>query len=129
MLTQSCTSFGAILGGRAALAEEVGMSPTEFDEVFAELEKSGLAAADFGSRLVFLTFMAEDDPLANECAAKGRGRIVGDLPDCELRQRIAATCFRHGGNFADDFLTAVEDIGGVDIEEPLHEIVPVLRRS
>jgi excisionase family DNA binding protein len=78
MMSRSCTSFGAVVGGRAALAEETGVEAREFSEAFAELERAGLVLAEWPARLVFLTFMPEDDRPSNESAAIGRGRMLGD---------------------------------------------------
>ena len=117
MLNRRCTSFGAIPGGRAALAEECGADPKEFSEAFTELESSGLVVADWTARLVFIEFMVEDDPPSNASVATGRGRMLGDLPECDLRRRIAATCFRHAGAFGDEFTEAAANFGGLDVDE------------
>ena len=114
MLSRSCTSFGAVVGGRGGLAEECGVAEREFSEVFAELEKSGLLVADLGNRLSFIGFLSEDDPPANASVAVGRGRMLGDLPECPLRQFIAATLVRHAGKYAEELAGAAENIGGLD---------------
>lgn len=129
MMSRTCTSFGAIVGGRAALAEEVGLTAAEFNEPFAELEKSGLVLADFRSRLTFISFMAADDPPPNQRVSIGRGRMLGDLPECDLRRRIAAACVRHAGAFADELAAAAANFGGLDDVEELLGIAEGRGRS
>lgn len=117
MLCRSCTSFGAIVGGRAALAEETGVDAAEFSGAFADLEKAGLVLADWKARLVFVGFMAEDDPPVNKNMAIGRGRMLGDLPACDLRRAISATCLKFAGPWADDLENAAVNFGTLDADE------------
>jgi len=125
LLCRSCTTFGAILGGPGALAEECGGADSkEFSEAFAELEKSGLVEADWQNRICFVTFVPEDDPPVNENMAKGRGRAVGDLPDCNLRRKIVAEILKHAGPWADEFSKAAANFGGVDTDEEPQEDEP-----
>jgi hypothetical protein len=129
MMSRTCSSFGAIVAGRAALAEEVGLTAAEFAEPFAELEKSGLVLGDFRSRLVFVTFMAQDDPPPNEKVAIGRGRMLGDLPSCDLRRLIAAACVKHAGPFREQLAEAAANFGQIDDVEELLEIAEGRGRS
>lgn len=117
MMSRSCTSFGAIVGGRAALAEECGVDAKEFAEAFSDLEKAGLVLADWTARLVFVTFMAEDDPPQNTSVAIGRGRMLGELPECNLRRRIAATVLRFAGPYAEELENAAVNFGPLDADE------------
>jgi hypothetical protein len=122
MMSRTCTSFGAITGGPTALAEEVGVTTAAFNEAFAELEKSGLVIADWRARLVFISFLVEDDRPSNEKAAIGRGRMLGDLPECDLRRRIAAACIKFAGPFREQLAESASNIGQLDDVEELLDI-------
>lgn len=83
---------GLLLAGTGALADEWKGPVSEFKEVFAELQTSGLCQADWEARVVYvvplLTEMVCNRPNGPSQAA-AFGTVVFRLaPDCELTRRV-----------------------------------------
>src|SRR5262249_18449206 len=73
--------------GEAALAEALGWPVKGLRAAFAELEKAGLAKADWQARLVFLPTAWEHDRPRNPDSVLGWRRQLEELPDCDLKHQ------------------------------------------
>lgn len=81
---------GAIPCGRAGLAEALGWELDDFQRCWAELEREGMAVADWKARLVWLPKALEINPPASPNVVKRFAEHFALLPDCEVKDRIRA---------------------------------------
>ncbi len=79
---------GLFRAGRAALAESVGWSADQFDAAWAEIEAQGMALADWNARVVWVPGAARyNPPESPNVAAAWRAALVGEIPECPLRDK------------------------------------------
>lgn len=78
---------GVVRVGPAALAEAMGWDVARCRAALAELASGGLAEVDERTRLVWLP--AERRPPANPNVATSWRRLLEELPESDLRQRLA----------------------------------------
>ena len=91
--TRRLSVAGVSNTGLATLAEDLGWETTDVKRCFAEMDESGgngLAIADWGARIVYLTGalkQIENLPNSPQTAVTWR-RDINGLAGCELRRRI-----------------------------------------
>lgn len=79
---------GVIARGRAALAEVLHWDDDEFNRAWAEVEKAGMAVADWGARLVWLPKAIEHNAPQSPNVVLAWERAWDELPECNLKRRI-----------------------------------------
>lgn len=99
---------GVVVGGPAALSEQLGWPVERFREGFAELLSRGLSVrADFDARLVWLTKAIKRWPPQNPNMVKGWSETWEDVPECpmkhEIWQALRESCERWPEPFAEGF--------------------------
>jgi hypothetical protein len=85
---ESCAIPGAIVAGRAQLAEALAWPLQDFDRCYAEVAAEGMSVADWGARLVWLPRGLYENPPANPNIVKSWAPVFRTLPDCHLKARI-----------------------------------------
>lgn len=78
---------GVIIGGDAALAEQIGWTVERFQERFRELVTNGLEVAREG-RIVWLKNALKYQPPANPNMIKGWSKTWDDVPEGQLRSEL-----------------------------------------
>ena len=98
--------------GQRALAEQLGWSLAKFQKGFAELERCGLAEADWQVGVVFVPDALHVEPPANPSVVKGWKSSWSEIPECPLKAKVAALYWAHcedrGTTFLDAFIEATE---------------------
>lgn len=79
---------GVIVGGSAALAEHLDWTRDELLAAFSELERRGIAEADWRARLVFVPHLLRRNRPANPNVVKHQRKFFDRLPACDLKTRI-----------------------------------------
>jgi hypothetical protein len=97
---------GVVVARLGGLAEALGWSREDIAEAWAELEREGLAEADWAAGLVWVPWACHD-PGAPPVARAWR-EALEDAPECPLRDRIVAAIgvrvTARGGLWADAWL-------------------------
>lgn len=78
---------GLIALGRAQLAEELEWTQRKVDAAFSELQRLGMAQADWTARLVWLPRAAEHNQPESPSVVKAWAAQLRELPECELRSQ------------------------------------------
>lgn len=81
---------GVICAGKAALAEAIGWSLTDWSRCFSELESRGMAVADWEARLVYLPAALSHNEPANPNTVRSWRNEWQMVRACPLRDRIVA---------------------------------------
>jgi uncharacterized phage protein (TIGR02220 family) len=80
---------GVVVGGPAALAEQMGWSAERFRQGFAQLLAKGLSVrADFDARVVWLTNGIRRWPPQNPNMVRGWSETWEDVPECPMKHEI-----------------------------------------
>lgn len=79
---------GAIVSGKAGLAEDLSWSPEDLARCWAELEREGMAEADWVAKLIWLPGAPAHNLPQSVMVAVGWGTAWRSLPDCDLKWRI-----------------------------------------
>jgi hypothetical protein len=79
---------GAIPAGPAALSESLRWPLAGFRLAFAEVEREGMAVADWEAGLVWVPKAMRHNPPENPNVAMAWGKAFADLPDCALKAAI-----------------------------------------
>ncbi len=80
---------GVVVGGPAALSEQLGWSVERFHKGFQELLDHGLSVrADFDARVVWLTNALTRWPPQNPNMVKGWSETWEDVPECTMKHEI-----------------------------------------
>ena len=82
------TSLGAFRMSRGGMAEELGLDPKGFDEVFRELLSKGLLKYDERAFLVFAPNFLKYNPPENPNVVKGWAGALDLLPECPLKRDV-----------------------------------------
>jgi hypothetical protein len=78
---------GVVIGGDAALAEQLGWLPERFAKRFQELSRNGLAVRKEG-RFVWLVNALKYQPPSNPNVMKGWARYWDDVPESALKHEL-----------------------------------------
>lgn len=73
--------------GQAALAEELGWSPTESRTVWSEVSRAGLAVADWEARVIWVPNAIRYNMPENPSVVVGWGKWWDEIPECALKQQ------------------------------------------
>jgi hypothetical protein len=103
---------GLYRAGRAGLAEALGWDIADFDSAFAELEREGMARADWRARLVWLPKALDHNPPPNPNVVTRWAREFDLLPECALRFEALAALGRHTDSRSSGFAEAFEKAFG-----------------
>jgi hypothetical protein len=79
---------GAIPSGPAALAESIRWTERGFRRAFSELEREGLALADWQAGLIWIPKAIRYNHPGNPNVANAWGKAAASLPDCGLKGRV-----------------------------------------
>ncbi len=78
---------GVVIGGSAALSEQLGIDPELFDRLFDELLRKQLSVRREG-RMIWLPKALSYQPPRNPNTVKAWGRTWDDIPDCQLKVEL-----------------------------------------
>ena len=125
---ESCAIPGAIVAGRAQLAEALGWSLEEFDRCYTEVARESMSVADWGSRLVWLPRGPYENPPASLNAVKTWGTVFRTIPDCELKARIYREIRDFMQAYGEGFEDAFADAFGKALPHTLRQGKPLPKR-
>ena len=124
------TSLGAFRMSRGGMAEELGLDPKGFEEVFQELLSKGLLKYDEKAFLVFAPNFLKYNPPENPNVVKGWAGALDLLPECPLKRDVllrAKDCAASSNGcskaFMETFGKVLETLGE-GLAEPLSKSMP-----
>jgi hypothetical protein len=88
--TEGLSLPGLIPVGEAALSESLGWPLLAFRKCFAELEREGMAKADWGARLIWLPNAVSHNPPENPNVIAGWRVAFDEAPECDLKTQAGA---------------------------------------
>jgi hypothetical protein len=98
---------GIIVAGERAMAEELGWDLEDFRRCWAEVEREGMAAADWTARVVVLPKTLDRHPPKSANVVRGWRRQWGEIPECPLKAtyiaQLRAIVTPMGESFAEAF--------------------------
>lgn len=102
---------GLFSAGRAALAEALGWSVPGFQHAWHEIEKLGMAQADWKARVVWMPNAIRHNPPPNPNVIRGWRSELSDVPECALKcaavNAFGIYCARLGEPFVQAFREAL----------------------
>jgi hypothetical protein len=103
---------GVFIAGETTLAEGLAWPLAAFRRCWREIEAQNMAEADWRARLVWIRKQSVWDPPTSPNAAKGWGRVLVQMPECELRDRIEAFLYAFTEGLGEPFAKAfAEGVG------------------
>jgi hypothetical protein len=109
---ESCSIPGAIVAGRAQLAEALHWPVENFNSCWLEIAGEGMALADWGARLVWLPRGPYENPPLNPNIVKSWAAVYRTLPDCKLKVRIYSDLRDFTKDFGKGFAEAFTEAFG-----------------
>lgn len=103
---------GLYRAGRAGLAEALDWPIEAFDQAFAELEREGMARADWRARLVWLPKALDHNPPPNPNVVTRWAREFELLPECALRFEALEALAAHMDTRTPGFVEAFDKAFG-----------------
>lgn len=86
---------GLIVSGAASLAEALGWETEDLRTAFTEIEREGLAVADWSARLVWVPNAIKYNEPDNPNVIKSWAAAWEELPECDLKERARAALRAH----------------------------------
>jgi hypothetical protein len=105
---------GLWLAGKRQLAEALGWSDEDFDRCWAELEREGMAQADWGARVIWLPKSIKYNPPDNPNVVKKWAVSLADLPECNLKRQAMALWREHLAGRGEAFAQVNADVLGAE---------------
>ena len=99
---------GLFRAGRATLADELGWEASEFDKAFKELEKQGMARADFSARLVWLPNALKHNNPESPNDVKAWASAYEQLPECGLLDEAVEAIKTYIYSMGEEYKTAFD---------------------
>src|ERR1051326_6154169 len=79
---------GAVIGGIAAHADEIGWPTRRFETAARELEVAGVVKIAPTERLIWVPAILEEDPPNNPNALRAWAKLWPEVPACPLKEAI-----------------------------------------
>jgi hypothetical protein len=90
---ESCHVPGCINAGKAALAEGLGWPVATLAACFSEIEREGMAIADWGARFVWLPNAVKHNEPSNGNIVKGWIKTLQAMPESPLKNRAVSAIY------------------------------------